>query len=87
MFPWAIAFVDHLARCGGDASVLTAHSWLVTTLAEIISEVRGALGVDVEILTDPTMLVQLPDGNESGLPPRGCGRIVLSRHPRLKTCS
>jgi hypothetical protein len=36
----------------------------VTTLAEIISEVRGALGVSVEVLIDPTMLVQLPNGND-----------------------
>jgi hypothetical protein len=40
---------------------------LVTALAEIISEVRGALGVGVEVLTYPTMLVQLPNGND-GLP-------------------
>jgi hypothetical protein len=39
----------------------------VTALAEIISEVRGALGVCVEVLIDPTMLVQLPNGND-GLP-------------------
>ena len=39
----------------------------MTALAEIISEVRGALGVCVEVLTDPTMLVQLPNGND-GLP-------------------
>jgi hypothetical protein len=64
---WAIAFADHLARCGENASVHTAHSWLVTALAEIISEVRGPLGVGVEVLTDPTMLVQLPKGND-GLP-------------------
>jgi hypothetical protein len=53
----ATAFANHLARCGGDASVHTAHSWLVTALAEIVSEIRGALGVVVEVLTDPTMLV------------------------------
>jgi hypothetical protein len=57
---WAIAFSDHLARCCGDASVHPAHCWLVTVLAEIISEGRGALRVGVEILTNPTMLVQLP---------------------------
>jgi hypothetical protein len=44
-----------------------AHSWLVTALTEIISEVRGALGVGVEVLTYPTMLVQLPSGKD-GLP-------------------
>jgi hypothetical protein len=61
---WAIAFADHFARCGGNVSVHTAHSWLVTALTEIISKVRGALGVGVEVLTDPTMLVQLPNGND-----------------------
>jgi hypothetical protein len=39
----------------------------VTALAEIISEVRGALGVGIEVHTDPTMLVLLPNGND-GLP-------------------
>jgi hypothetical protein len=39
----------------------------VTALAEIISEARGALGVGVETLMDPTMLVQLRNGND-GLP-------------------
>jgi hypothetical protein len=61
---WAVAFVDHLARCGGDASAHTAHSWLVVAHAEIISEVGGALGVGVEVLTDPAMLVQLPNGHD-----------------------
>jgi hypothetical protein len=64
---WAIAFAGHLARCGGDASVHTAHSWLVTALAEIISLLRGALGVSVEVPTNPTMLVHIPNGND-GLP-------------------
>jgi hypothetical protein len=59
------ARADHLARCGGDASVYTAHSSLVTALAEIISKaVRGALKAGVEVLTDPTMLVQLPNSND-----------------------
>jgi hypothetical protein len=39
----------------------------VTALAEIISEARGALGVVVEVLTDPTILVRVPNGND-GLP-------------------
>jgi hypothetical protein len=64
---WVTALAGHLARCSGDASVHTALSWLVTAFAEIISEVRGALGVGVEVLTDPTMSVQLPNGND-GLP-------------------
>jgi hypothetical protein len=63
----ATAFADHLARCGCDASVHTVHFCLVAALAEIISEVRGALGVGVESLTDTTMLVQLPNGSD-GLP-------------------
>jgi hypothetical protein len=48
----------------------------VTALAEIISEVRGALGVGVEVLTDPTMLVQLPNGNDGLLADVG----VLHHH-------
>jgi hypothetical protein len=48
---WATTFTVYLTRCGGDASVQTDHSWLVTALAETISEVRGALGVRVEVLT------------------------------------
>jgi hypothetical protein len=52
---WAITFAANLARCGGDASVHTARSWLVTALTKIISEVRGTLGI------------QLLNGND-GLP-------------------
>jgi hypothetical protein len=59
---WATAFAYHLARYGGDFSVHTANSWLVTALAEVISEVRGALVVGDEVLTDPT--AQLPNGND-----------------------
>jgi hypothetical protein len=62
---WATAFADHVARCGGDASVHTAHSRSMTALAEIISEVRGALGNHSKVLTDPTMLIYLPNGNDS----------------------
>jgi hypothetical protein len=80
---WASAFTDHLARCGGDASVHTAHFWLMTALAEIISEARGAPEVGVKVLTDTAMLVQLPNGND-GLPEYWC--FALSRHERLKTC-
>jgi hypothetical protein len=39
----------------------------VTALAEILSEFRGALGVGVEVLIDPTMLIKLPNCND-GLP-------------------
>jgi hypothetical protein len=49
---WAIVFADHLARCGGDAYVNTAHSWLLVTVPiENISEDRGARGVGVEVRT------------------------------------
>jgi hypothetical protein len=50
----------------------------VTTLAEIISEIRGTLGVGVEVvLTEPTMmLVQLLNGNDG--PPEDAG--VLHHH-------
>jgi hypothetical protein len=61
---WTIAFADHLARCSGNTFVHTAKSWLVTALADIISEVCGALGVSFEVLTDPAMLGQLPYGND-----------------------
>jgi hypothetical protein len=54
-------------RCFGPP----AHSWLVTALAEIISEVRCALGVSVEVLTNPNMLVRPPNGND-GLPADLC---------------
>jgi hypothetical protein len=39
----------------------------VTALTEIISAVCDALGVGVEVLIDPTMLAQFPNGND-GLP-------------------
>jgi hypothetical protein len=59
---FALAGVDM-----SDFAWATARSWLVAALAEIVSEVHGALGVGVEVLTDPAMLVQLPNGND-GLP-------------------
>jgi hypothetical protein len=37
----------------------------LTALAEIVSEIRGALGAGVEVLIYPTMSVQLPNGNDS----------------------
>jgi hypothetical protein len=36
----------------------------VTALEEITSEVHGALGIDVKVLTSPTISVQLPNGND-----------------------
>jgi hypothetical protein len=66
---WATAeFVDHLARWGGDTSVHTAHSWLVTALAESSPRfMASSPGVSVKVFTDPTILAKLPNGND-GLP-------------------
>jgi hypothetical protein len=54
----------HLMTTWLDAAdmfrVHTAHSLLVTAFAENIFEARGALGVGVEVLTDPTMLLISP---------------------------
>jgi hypothetical protein len=72
----ATASEAHLVQCGRDDSVYTAHSLYVTALAEIISEICRALGVGVEALMDPTMLVQFPNGND-GLP---AGVGVLHYH-------
>jgi hypothetical protein len=63
---WATAFAKQLARCGGYDSVHTAHSWLMPDIVENISEVRGAIGSSVEVLTDTTMYVKLPNGNDGG---------------------
>jgi hypothetical protein len=41
---WTNAFTDYLARCGGNASVHAANSWLVTALAEIISRFAAHRG-------------------------------------------
>jgi hypothetical protein len=47
-------------RFGPHRSLLISDA----ALAEIISEVRGALAVGVKVLTYLTMLVQLPNGND-----------------------
>jgi hypothetical protein len=48
---------------------------------------RGALEVGVEVLTDPTSHDVSSTPQRQRRPPRGCGCLTLSRHPRLKTCS
>jgi hypothetical protein len=45
----------------------------------------GALSVDVEALKDPTILVQLPYGNDD-LPANVGVLHYISRHPGLKAC-
>jgi hypothetical protein len=40
---------------------------LLTTWLDVAEIVCGEVGVDVEVLTDPAMLVELPNGND-GLP-------------------
>jgi hypothetical protein len=57
--------VNHLIHYGKDPSLYTTHSWLMTAIAESISEVRGSLGVGAEVLKDPTIVfVQIPNGND-----------------------
>jgi hypothetical protein len=73
---WTTAFPGHLAhRCGGNASVHTAHSWVVTSLLDRMSEARSVLGVGVAVLTEPTTLVQLSNGYDGLL--SDVGRIGL----------
>jgi hypothetical protein len=76
----SIACGIHVGRCGGDASVHTIHSLLVTALVGIISEVRCALGVCLEVLTDATLSMQLPNCDDD--PPTDAG--VVDYHPRPK---
>jgi hypothetical protein len=42
---------DHSARCGDDTPAHTAHSWLVTALAETISDVLSVVGIGFEGLS------------------------------------
>jgi hypothetical protein len=60
---WVTTFATHLGRCGGGASVHAARTLLVSDIPcgnhLPTSEIRGALGVGIEVLTDPPMLVHL----------------------------
>jgi hypothetical protein len=81
---WATTFANHLPRCGGDPSVHTAHSWLVTALAAIMSEVRGALGSRGWRQSSYRSHDVSSTPQRQRRPPRGCGCLALSRHSRLK---
>jgi hypothetical protein len=80
-------FADHLVHCGGDTWIHTIQSWLVTVLASFVSKVHTALWVGVDILTYPTMLVQLPTSNGGLRAYVGIITNYHTLHPRLKTYS
>jgi hypothetical protein len=79
---WLHAFDGHLSRCGGDASVQTAHSWFVAAHAEIISEARDALGDWRRGSHGHTDVSSTPQRQRR--PPCECGCLALPRHPTLK---
>eukprot|EP00873_Tetraselmis_striata_P037738 jgi/Tetstr1/458002/TSEL_044513.t1 len=61
---WAVAYADHVARCSGGDSNHAAHEWAAHGLSDICHDVKSALGVGVQILTDPSVLVSLPKGSD-----------------------
>eukprot|EP00873_Tetraselmis_striata_P020702 jgi/Tetstr1/440966/TSEL_029234.t1 len=61
---WAVAYADHVARCSGGDSNHAAHEWAAHGLSEICHDVKSAVGVGVQILTDPSVLVSLPKGSD-----------------------
>eukprot|EP00873_Tetraselmis_striata_P009071 jgi/Tetstr1/429335/TSEL_019253.t1 len=62
---WAVAYADHVARCSawGDSNH-AAHEWAAHGLSDVCHDVKSALGVGVQILTDPSVLVSFPKGND-----------------------
>eukprot|EP00873_Tetraselmis_striata_P045942 jgi/Tetstr1/466206/TSEL_010764.t1 len=61
---WAVAYADHVARCSGGDSNHAAHEWAAHGFSDICHDVKSALGVGVQILTDPSVLVSLPKGSD-----------------------
>eukprot|EP00873_Tetraselmis_striata_P042072 jgi/Tetstr1/462336/TSEL_007342.t1 len=61
---WAVAYADHVARCSGGDSNHAAHEWAAHGLSDVCHDVKSALGVGVQILTDPSVLVSLPKGGD-----------------------
>eukprot|EP00873_Tetraselmis_striata_P018515 jgi/Tetstr1/438779/TSEL_027288.t1 len=62
---WAVAYADHVARCYGSDSNHATHEWAAHGLSDICHDVmKSALGVGVQILTDPSVLVSLPKGSD-----------------------
>eukprot|EP00873_Tetraselmis_striata_P029088 jgi/Tetstr1/449352/TSEL_003865.t1 len=60
----AVAYADHVARCYGGDSNHAAHEWAAHGLSDVCHDVKSALGVGVQILTDPSVLVSLPKGSD-----------------------
>eukprot|EP00873_Tetraselmis_striata_P000940 jgi/Tetstr1/421204/TSEL_001109.t1 len=50
----AVAYADHVARCSGGDSNHAAHELAAHGLSDIRHDVKSALGVGVQILTDPS---------------------------------
>eukprot|EP00873_Tetraselmis_striata_P003013 jgi/Tetstr1/423277/TSEL_013976.t1 len=48
----------------GRVSNHAAHEWAAHGLSDICHDVKSALGVGVQILTDPSVLVSLPKGSD-----------------------
>eukprot|EP00873_Tetraselmis_striata_P006765 jgi/Tetstr1/427029/TSEL_017234.t1 len=61
---WAVAYADHVARCSGGDSNHAAHECAAHGLSDICHDVKSALGVGVQILTDLSVLVSLPKGSD-----------------------
>eukprot|EP00873_Tetraselmis_striata_P033489 jgi/Tetstr1/453753/TSEL_040705.t1 len=63
---WAVAYADHVARWYGGDSNHSAHEWAAHgRLPDVCHDVKSALGVGVQILTDPSVLiVSLPKGSD-----------------------
>eukprot|EP00873_Tetraselmis_striata_P015256 jgi/Tetstr1/435520/TSEL_024424.t1 len=61
---WAVAYDDHVASCSGGDSNHAAHEWAAHGLSDICHDLKSALGVGVQILTDPPVLVSLPKGSD-----------------------
>eukprot|EP00873_Tetraselmis_striata_P001030 jgi/Tetstr1/421294/TSEL_012269.t2 len=78
---WAVAYVDHVARCYGGDSNHAAHDWAAHGLSDICHDVKSALGVGVQILTDPSLCqARNPAGN------LGRGPFVTQVERRLRKC-
>eukprot|EP00873_Tetraselmis_striata_P007170 jgi/Tetstr1/427434/TSEL_017597.t1 len=58
---WAVAYADHVARGSGLGS---DHEWAAHGLSDVCHDVKSAMGVGVQILTDPSVLVSLPKGSD-----------------------
>jgi hypothetical protein len=55
----------------------------MTALAKITSKIHGELGVSVKVLTDPTILEELPNGNDGSNADMGVLHYYGTRSPRF----